>query len=162
METEYASVGNKTALLETVLDIAVVGDDAQIALDDRPWFGVGECPLAPRVAALAEVIAGIYRRTAELRGVLDSAARNNAELAELDARSRAQERISRTALVSAAATAAEWRHWYLEYNVKPLGPIDLSMWFDRVVWPAGRSVTGGRRPRRRWRRAGSAATCRVR
>ncbi|MFE5286072.1 TetR/AcrR family transcriptional regulator [Nocardia sp. NPDC056611] len=103
VETVYASVGNKTALLKTVLDIAVVGDDAQIALDDRPWFGVGEGPLATRVAALAEVSAGIYRRTAELRRVLDSAARSNAELAQLDAGSRAQERISRTALVSAAA-----------------------------------------------------------
>ncbi|MFD7844909.1 TetR/AcrR family transcriptional regulator [Nocardia sp. NPDC059764] len=101
VETVYASVGNKTALLETVLDIAVVCDDAQITLDE--WFGVGEGPLATRVATLAEVIVGNYRRTAELRRVLDSAARINAELAELDTRSRAQERISRTALVSAAA-----------------------------------------------------------
>ncbi|BAW07277.1 TetR/AcrR family transcriptional regulator [Nocardia seriolae] len=102
VETVY-SVGNKVLLLKTVLDIAVVGDDAAVSLDDRPGFDVGEGGLAVRAATMAEVFASIYRRTADLRRILDIAAQTNSELAALDAKCRSDERISRTALVAAAA-----------------------------------------------------------
>ncbi|WP_433560908.1 TetR/AcrR family transcriptional regulator [Nocardia sp. CA-151230] len=103
VETVYASVVNKTALLKTVLDVAVGSDDVQVSLGDRPWFGVGEGGLAERVTVLAGTAAAIYRRTAELRRVLDIAAQTSAELRELDTKVPADERISITAIVSAAA-----------------------------------------------------------
>ncbi|MGS2805856.1 hypothetical protein [Nocardia sp. MW-W600-9] len=87
-----------------MLDVAVVGDDVAIPLDDRRWFSVAaDRPLAERAAELAAVAASIYRRTAPLRRVLGIAAEGNAELRELDAKHRRDERISRTAVVSAAA-----------------------------------------------------------
>lgn len=104
VETVYSKVGNKAALLKALLDVAVVGDDAAVALADRPWFGVdGDRPLDERAAELAVLVAAIYRRTAPLRRVLDIAAEGNAELRELDAKCRRDERISRTAIVSAFA-----------------------------------------------------------
>lgn len=103
VETVYSSVGNKTALLKTVLDVAVVGGDAAVALDERLWYSVGEGPLVERAAALADMTGAIYRRTAELRRVLGIAPQTGAELRELDAKVRADERISLNSLVSAAA-----------------------------------------------------------
>ncbi|MFF0634390.1 hemerythrin domain-containing protein [Nocardia sp. NPDC004151] len=38
----------------------------------------------------------------------------------------AREEAEMMPIVSQTLTDAEWRHWDLEYNVKPLGPIDLS------------------------------------
>lgn len=101
VETVYSSAGNKPTLLKTVLDIAVVGDDAEVPLDDRPWFRVdpGDS-LEARVAAATEIAASIYRRTAALRRVLDFAAQGNPELADLDAKARSSERISRAALAA--------------------------------------------------------------
>ncbi|UGT57174.1 TetR/AcrR family transcriptional regulator [Nocardia asteroides] len=104
VETVYSKVGNKAALLKALLDVAVVGDDAAVSLAERPWFGVdGDRPLAERAAELAALAAAIYRRTAPLRRVLDIAAEGHAELRELDAKCRRDERISRTAIVSAFA-----------------------------------------------------------
>lgn len=103
VETVYSSVGNKPALLKTVLDIAVVGDDAEIPLDDRPWYRVDPTDsLTDRIDTATKVGAAIYRRTAQLRRVLDYAAQANPELAELDARSRRNEGTSRKALTEAA------------------------------------------------------------
>ena len=104
VETIYSSVGNKPTLLKEVLDIAVVGDDADIPLADRPWAHVDTtAPLAERIAAGVDAGAAIYQRTAPLRRVLDIAAQGNAELAVLEAKSRQDEHVSRTALVGEAA-----------------------------------------------------------
>lgn len=104
VETIYSRIGNKAALLKAVLDRAVVGDDAVLSPADRPWFDIESGrPLAERAAELAAVAASIYRRTAHLRRALDIAAEGHAELRELGTKCRADERISRTALVSAAA-----------------------------------------------------------
>jgi len=103
VETIYSNFGNKPALLKSVIDVAVVGDDAEVSLGDRQWFHIDDNhPLHERVDELANVAASIYRRTARLRRALDIGAENNAELRELDTKCRRDERISRTALIAEA------------------------------------------------------------
>ncbi|WP_243058155.1 TetR/AcrR family transcriptional regulator [Nocardioides sp. SR21] len=85
VETVYATVGNKAALLLRVLELAG---------SERPEVGsLGQGRRAERVAAVAHLITAFHQRTAELRRTLSHAATGDPALAErwseYDARQRA-------------------------------------------------------------------------
>ncbi|MGW0038767.1 TetR/AcrR family transcriptional regulator [Gordonia sp. NPDC003376] len=81
-ETVYANFGSKTALLNRVVDVAVVGDDEPVALVDRPEYAaISSGNRRRRAGAAASLIADVNRRTAGLQGVLREAAAAEPELA---------------------------------------------------------------------------------
>ena len=71
-QTVYNAVGGKAQVVKAVYDVLLVGDDAPIAMPDRPEFRA--MSLAPDRAAFlqayAALCATIYRRTGPLLGVL--------------------------------------------------------------------------------------------
>ena len=91
-ETLYSHFPSKTALLQAVIDIAVVGDEAPVALAERSEFTVlAEGSRAERVAASARLVTDIALRTAGLAKVLREAAYGDEAIAEmLDATRRRQ------------------------------------------------------------------------
>lgn len=81
VETVYANFRSKGDLLLAAVDVGVVGDDAPVALSDRPEFAalaVGD--RAQRAAAAGRLMAGIQRRTAGVHHALREAAASDAIL----------------------------------------------------------------------------------
>lgn len=78
--------------------------------------------IEPAIDALTEA-ARRYRESDEARTQIVSALDNLLDrlLPHLD-----REEREMMPIVSRTITEGEWRHWDLEYNVKPLGPIDLA------------------------------------
>jgi AcrR family transcriptional regulator len=91
-ETLYAHFSSKRALLQAVIDIAVVGDEQPVAVADRPEFAaLGQGRRAERIAAAAHLTTSIHERTSAFAKVLREAAPSNPEIAEmLDATRRRQ------------------------------------------------------------------------
>jgi AcrR family transcriptional regulator len=84
VETVYATLGGKVALLTAALDGAVVGDDEPVPLAERPAFrAMGEGAFAARVAAAAALITDIHVRTIGLQRALREGAGGEPALAEL-------------------------------------------------------------------------------
>ena len=81
-ETVYAHFTSKRGLLRAVIDVAVVGDDEDVALVARPEFtALGRGRRADRVLAAVRLLRGIQERTAGLAKVLREAAAGDDELA---------------------------------------------------------------------------------
>jgi AcrR family transcriptional regulator len=84
VETVYATLGGKVALLTAALDGAVVGDDEPIPLSERPVFlAMGEGEFDTRVRAAAALITDIHVRTLGLQRALREGAGGEPELAGL-------------------------------------------------------------------------------
>jgi AcrR family transcriptional regulator len=82
-ETVYAHFASKRALLQAVVNVSVVGDDAPVAVADRPEFkAMGRGSLRDRTAAAARLLTAIYGRTAAISKVIRQAAGGDAEMAE--------------------------------------------------------------------------------
>src|SRR5262245_9506893 len=63
--TLYSHYSSKRTLLDAVIDQAVVGDDAPVAVADRPEFlAIGRGRRSDRIAAAATLVATIHDRTA--------------------------------------------------------------------------------------------------
>jgi len=93
-ETLYSHFPSKTALLQAVIDVAVVGDEAPVALAERPEFTVlAEGSRAERLAASARLVTGVALRTAGLAKVLREAAYGDEAIAEMLAATRARQRL---------------------------------------------------------------------
>jgi AcrR family transcriptional regulator len=95
VETVYATLGGKVALLTAALDGAVAGDDDPIPLSERPVFlamGAGE--LDARVHAAAALITDIHVRTIGLQRALREGAGGEPALAELLATQETNRRVS--------------------------------------------------------------------
>lgn len=104
VETVYANFRSKSDLLLAAIDVGVVGDDAPVALSDRPEFAalaVGDRP--SRAAAAGRLMAGIQRRTAGVHHALREAAASDATLA---ARLRDNEERRRTSVEQGLALVA--------------------------------------------------------
>jgi AcrR family transcriptional regulator len=104
--TVFIRFGSKVALFRRVIDRALGGDDAPVAVADRP--PTREAMSAPtlerRVDALVEVTVGIMERTADLFDVAAQAEGIEPELAEAwQAGRRATADLARTFWTSAAA-----------------------------------------------------------
>ena len=95
VETVYATLGGKVALLTAALDGAVAGDDDPIPLSERPWFLVmGEGGFDARVRTAAALITDIHVRTIGLQRALREGAGGEPALAELLATQEANRRVS--------------------------------------------------------------------
>lgn len=83
--TVFAAFGSKPALLRQVLDQALAGDDAPVAVADRPWFRpVWDATTPGEVLdAYARVCVLIGSRAARLFEVVRRAADDTPEVAEL-------------------------------------------------------------------------------
>jgi AcrR family transcriptional regulator len=93
-ETVYAHFTSKRGLLRALIDVAVVGDDQDVALAERPEFtALGRGRRADRVRAAARLLAGIQQRTAGLAKVLREAAAGDEELAAALREMRQRQRL---------------------------------------------------------------------
>ena len=93
-ETLYSHFPSKSALLQAVIDVAVVGDELPLALAERPEFTVlAEGSRAERVAASARLVTDIALRAAGLVNVLREAAYGDEAIAELLDAYRARQRL---------------------------------------------------------------------
>jgi AcrR family transcriptional regulator len=82
-ETLYAHFSSKARLLQRVIDIAVVGDEAAVRLADRPEFAaLGQGSRSERIAAAARLVTGVNVRTAGFAKVLRQAAPTDDAMAE--------------------------------------------------------------------------------
>jgi len=83
--TVFAAFGSKAALLRRVLDQALAGDDAPVAVADRPWFRPVWDATTPAAVldAYAEVCLVIARRAAQLFETVRRATDDAPEAAEL-------------------------------------------------------------------------------
>ena len=111
-ETVYSHFSSKRVLLQAVLDVAVVGDDAQIAVADRDEFAaLSRGPRSERLAGAAALIRGINERTAAYAGVIREAASGDEQISEVLATTRARQRrdveAGLTLLLDRAPTTVE-------------------------------------------------------
>ena len=84
LETVYAHFSSKRGVLRAVADEAVVGDDAPLALAQRPEFAaLGRGRRSSRISAAADLATAVNVRTAAIAGLLREAAPADAEIAEL-------------------------------------------------------------------------------
>jgi AcrR family transcriptional regulator len=83
--TVFAAFGSKAALLRQVLDHALAGDDAPVAVADRPWFRPVWDATTPEAVldAYADVCLVIARRAARLFEIVHGAADDVPEVTEL-------------------------------------------------------------------------------
>jgi AcrR family transcriptional regulator len=97
-ETLYGHFSSKRALLQEVVNIALVGDTAPVAETERPEFAaIGRGSHKDRTAAAARVVSEIYGRSAGLAKVIREAAATDEEIADMlrAARERQREDVSR-------------------------------------------------------------------
>jgi AcrR family transcriptional regulator len=103
-KTVYALVHNRRGLLKAVLDRAVAGDEAPVAIVDRPWVAALRAAPDPadRLAILGRAGARILQRRAAIDGVLERAALLDADAAELAASVREERRVGQASLLRLA------------------------------------------------------------
>lgn len=106
-ETIYLHFGSKRALLAALLDVALVGDDAPVALVERAWMrSVLQSPDARgRITALARITRRILERVGPIHAVMRGAASVEpavAELAATHARRRLEGQAQLVAWIAAA------------------------------------------------------------
>lgn len=93
LETVYSHFSSKRGVLRAVADAAVVGDDAPIALAERPEFAaMGRGRRSPRIRAAAEVATAVNVRTAAVAKLLREAAPADAEINEMLHNTRERQR----------------------------------------------------------------------
>src|SRR5262245_1643767 len=99
--TVFAAFGSKAALLRQVLDQALAGDDAPVAVADRPWFRPVWDATTPAAVldAYATVCVVIARRAAQLFETVRRAADNAPDAAELWDTLQANRRAGATMIV---------------------------------------------------------------
>ena len=84
LETVYSHFSSKRGVLYAVVDAAVVGDDAPIALAQRPEFvALGEGRRSARIQAAAKLVTTVHVRTAAVAKLLRRAAPDDLEIAEM-------------------------------------------------------------------------------
>ena len=93
VETLYSHFSSKRKLFDAVVDQAVVGDDAPIAVAERPEFlAMGRGRRADRLAAAASLATSINRRTAPFAKLIREAATSDEEVAGLLGATRERQR----------------------------------------------------------------------
>lgn len=136
VETVYAHFGSKPALLKATLDIAVVGDDRDVPLAQRPDFhALGAGTRSQRARAAASLVRQVNDRTYRIRRVLREAAASDADLDrqvhELEQRRRADVEDGATLVAGRPVTATErdglWAVLSLEV---------FQLLIDRAGWSA--------------------------
>ncbi len=103
--TVYAAFQSKAALLKTCIDVALAGDDANVAIVDRPlaqWVYETDDP-RELLARYAVMMGELARRAAPIYDVLVRAADSEPELAELLADLEGQRLRAATMVAEAVA-----------------------------------------------------------
>ena len=87
VETVYATFGSKSGLLIAAIDVAIVGDEGQQPLVERPEFaGLGVGERSTRLALAARIITRALERAVPLMGTLrEASASDTAASTRLDA-----------------------------------------------------------------------------
>jgi AcrR family transcriptional regulator len=135
-ETVYAHFSSKRSLLEAVLDTAVVGDDIELAVAERPGFAaIGRGRRAERCAAAAKVAAGAHRRSAGLARVLREAAATDDDISGVlrDARERLRHDVTAAAALIAGHAIPDTERdgvWALASPEVYLLLVEQSGWSD--------------------------------
>ena len=84
-QTVYSVFGTKAAILSEVFDVTVAGDDEPVPMLERPF--VREISAAPDARTKARLLAAHFRvttaRSADVQGVIESAADADPEMAKL-------------------------------------------------------------------------------
>lgn len=84
LETVYSHFSSKRGLLRAVADQAVAGDDAPVALAQRPEFlAMGHGRRAARIRAAARLLTAVQLRTTPVATLLRQAAPADDEIAEM-------------------------------------------------------------------------------
>lgn len=92
VETVYSTVGSKAALLRAAIDVAVVGDHAEVPLAERRAFqALADGDVSERARAGAELLVAIHGRGAHVICALRTAAATEPELAALSHELREQQ-----------------------------------------------------------------------
>jgi AcrR family transcriptional regulator len=108
-QTVYNQFGTKCELLAAVLDLAIAGDAAPVAVMERPWFLVDEDePAADAIARFATAGTAILARVAPLYDVIRSASALP-EVRRLLDDNRRRRRADQRHLVSELAAAGQLR-----------------------------------------------------
>ncbi len=104
--TVFSSVGSKPAILKAVIDRAMAGDEAPVAVADRPWFheAIDEPDPGRAIALHARNICMIVSRVAALLRALETAATVDADAAALWARTKRQRRDGTAAIAADIAS----------------------------------------------------------
>jgi AcrR family transcriptional regulator len=94
VETLYSHHPSKRALLDAVVDHAVVGDDAPVAVAARPEFlAMGRGRRADRIAAAAALVAAVHERTGAFARLVREAAATDEEIADVLRATRERQRL---------------------------------------------------------------------
>jgi AcrR family transcriptional regulator len=94
LETLYTHFSSKPNLLQAVIDIAVAGDDAPLAVADRPEFAaMGRGSRRARIAAAAQLVTVIHGRTAVFARLLREAAATEKAMADALHSTRERQRL---------------------------------------------------------------------
>lgn len=94
VETLYSHHPSKRALLDAVVDQAAVGDDAPVAVAERPEFlALGRGRRPARIAAAARVVREINERTIPFARLLREAATTDPEIATVLHDTRERQRL---------------------------------------------------------------------
>ena len=105
-ETVYAHFSSKTGLFRRAMDVAVVGDDAPVALAERPEFAaIAKGSRADRIAAAAMLLTEVNQRTSGFAKVLREAAPTDPVIAEMLRAARERIRVD----IAAGAAAVMGR-----------------------------------------------------
>jgi TetR/AcrR family transcriptional regulator, regulator of autoinduction and epiphytic fitness len=98
-QTVYAVFATKAALLSEIFDVTVAGDDEAVPMVERPF--VQEIAAAPdgpaKVALFAAHLRETNARTADVQGVIESAAATDPDMAQLWAKLMSQLTVGMTA-----------------------------------------------------------------
>jgi AcrR family transcriptional regulator len=75
VDTIYSTFGSKSSLLMAAVDVAIVGDDEEAAMIDRPDFAqLGKGRRIERLRAGVHFTVGVYQRSVPLLKALQEAA----------------------------------------------------------------------------------------
>ena len=106
--TVYATFVTKRAVLSALVDIAIAGDDAPVAILDRPWVAQlrGEADPGRRIGLLAHHGRLMLERRAPVDEVLRAAAAADPEIAAMWEQAKAQRFIGQRVLLGIVAGPA--------------------------------------------------------
>ncbi len=101
VQTVYGIFGNKRSILSEVLDVAIAGDDAPVAVNDREWMRpVWEAPTAEeRLRAYARAVRRIMEGAGDVFGVVAAAASVSADVVELAATTEQRRRAGAESVI---------------------------------------------------------------
>jgi AcrR family transcriptional regulator len=143
VQTVYAAFGNKKAILEQVLDVAIAGDDESIAVNDRDWMAAvfTDPDPATRLNAYASAVAGIHERAGAVFEVLRAAADTDPDLAAFAATAEQRRRTGASSVIDGLIEVAEGSmHLERDRAVDVLWTLNSADLYGRLVRDCGWSL----------------------